>query len=299
MRSRPRCSRFLGLVAGSALAATMIVTPTTVAVAQPATASSASPTPSPLPSPTSSSANTTPAPATAAPPSQGTPPEERRDQATPSPGFTTFACAGFWNPDLGRNFTLCGRILDKYNELGGPGGFLGLPTSDELLNPDGVGKRTSFQNNSSIYWHPDTDAHQIGGRIGDKWADFGLEAGPLGYPITDELTNPDGHGKRQAFQADSSIYYSEATDAHQIGGDIGKRWGELRWEASYLGYPTTDELSTPNGQGRLNHFEMGSIYWSGTAGAHDLTAELVTLWGALGWEEGELGFPTRNGSSPW
>lgn len=39
---------------------------------------------------------------------------------------------------------------------------------------------------------------------------------------------------------------------------------------------------------------MGSIYWSGTAGAHDLTAELVTLWGALGWEEGELGFPTRN-----
>lgn len=203
------------------------------------------------------------------------------------------ACEEFWNPRAGRNYTLCGRILHKYTTLGGPGGFLGAPTSNEILNPDGVGKRASFEGGSSIYWHPDTDANQIGGLIGDKFADFGYEAGKLGYPITDELTNSDD-GKRQAFQNDSSIYYTAATGAHQIGGDIGKRWGELGWEESYLGYPTTDELATPNGQGRLNHFEMGSIYWSGSSGAHDLTAELVTLWGALGWEEGELGFPTRN-----
>ena len=272
----------------------VIAAPTPAAGAQPATTSSEAPTTTSPPSPTAPSTNPSPTSLTAGPPSQDTPPEQRRDQATPSPRFHTTACAGFWNPTFGRNFTVCGRILDKYNQLGGPGGFLGLPTSDEFTNADGVGKRTSFQGDATIYWHPDTDAHPVGGAIGSKWAQFGYDAGPLGYPITDEITNPDGIGKRQAFQHDSSVYWHPNTEAHQLGGQVGARWGELGWEASYLGYPTTDELSTPNGQGRLNHFQQGSIYWTGTAGAHDLTAELVTLWGALGWEEGELGFPTRN-----
>ena len=294
MRSRPTPHRLLRLVATAAAPAMVIATPTTVAGAQPATTTNSEAPATTATSPTTPSASPSPTSPTAGPPSQGTPPEQRRDQATASPGFTTMACEDYWNAAHGRSYTLCGRIRDKYIELGGPASFLGAPTSGEILNPDGVGKRASFEGNSSIYWHPDTDAHQIGGRIGDKWADFGLEAGPLGYPITDELTNPDGYGKRQAFQADSSIYYSEATDAHQIGGDIGKRWGELRWEASYLGYPTTDEVSTPNGQGRVNHFERGSVYWTGTTGAHDISSELTAVWGALGWEEGELGFPAMN-----
>ena len=293
MRSRLRSPRLHRGVAAVVASTMMVATPVAVVAAQPVTtASSESPATTSPPSLTAPA--TSPTSPTAGAPSQGTPPEQRRDQATPSPGFTTFACDVFWNPTLGRNFTLCGRILDKYVDFGLAEGPLGPPTSDEILNPDGVGKRASFQNNSSIYWHPDTDAHQIGGRIGDKWAEFGYEGGSLGYPITDELSNPDGRGMRQAFQKDSTIYYTQETDAHQIGGDIGKRWGELGWESSYLGYPTTDEVSTPNGQGRLNHFENGSIYWTGTTGAHDLTAELTTLWGALDWENGELGFPTRN-----
>jgi len=72
-------------------------------------------------------------------------------------------CADFWNPAMGSWFMVCGRILDKYNEFGGPNGSLGLPTSNELTNPDGVGKRTSFTNDASIYWSPESDAHQIGG----------------------------------------------------------------------------------------------------------------------------------------
>ena len=71
------------------------------------------------------------------------------------------ACEDYWNAAHGRSYTLCGRIRDKCIELGGPGSFLGAPTSGEILNPDGVGKRASFEGNSSIYWHPDTDAHQI------------------------------------------------------------------------------------------------------------------------------------------
>ena len=239
MRSRPTPHRLLRLVATAAAPAMVIATPTTVAGAQPATTTNSEAPATTATSPTTPSASPSPTSPTAGPPSQGTPPEQRRDQATASPGFTTMACEDYWNAAHGRSYTLCGRIRDKYIELGGPGSFLGAPTSGEILNPDGVGKRASFEGNSSIYWHPDTDAHQI-------------------------------------------------------GGDIGKRWGELRWEASYLGYPTTDEVSTPNGQGRVNHFERGSVYWTGTTGAHDISSELTAVWGALGWEEGELGFPAMN-----
>ncbi|WP_107486566.1 hypothetical protein [Streptomyces sp. MUSC 14] len=33
-----------------------------------------------------------------------------------------------------------------------------------------------------------------------KWRAIGWEAGKLGYPVDDELTNPDGQGKRQQFE---------------------------------------------------------------------------------------------------
>ncbi|GAA1726283.1 hypothetical protein G6030_00850 [Dietzia sp. E1] len=285
----------LRLVATAATATMVIAAPTLVAGAQPATtARSEAPATTSPPVPTAPSTNPSPSSPAAGPPSQDTPPEQRRDQATPSPRFHTTACAAFWNPNFGRNFTVCGRILDKYHQLGGPGGFLGPPTSDELTNADGIGKRTSFQGDATIYWHPDTDAHPVGGAIGSKWAQFGYDPGPLGYPITDEITNPDGIGKRQAFQHDSSIYWHPNTGAHQIGGQIGARWGELEWEASYLGYPTTDELSTPNGAARFNHFENGSVYWAQPTGGHDLTREMMAIWGAYGFETGLMGLPAGN-----
>ncbi|MGI8679505.1 MAG: CHAP domain-containing protein, partial [Jatrophihabitans sp.] len=46
-----------------------------------------------------------------------------------------------------------GAIAVKYNQLGGAGGFLGAPTTDELTTPNspwGVGKYNHFQNDGSI-----------------------------------------------------------------------------------------------------------------------------------------------------
>ena len=34
---------------------------------------------------------------------------------------------------------------------------------------------------------------------------------------------------------------------------IFAKWASLRWEAGILGYPLTDELTTPDGVGRFNH----------------------------------------------
>jgi uncharacterized protein with LGFP repeats len=50
-----------------------------------------------------------------------------------------------------------------------------------------------------------------------------------------------------------------------------------------MGYPTTDELSTPDGIGRYNHFDKaGSIYWTPGTGAHEVYGAIRQRWSALG-----------------
>ena len=184
---------------------------------------------------------------------------------------------------------MCGDILAKYDSLGGTGSFLGWPQSNELVNPDGFGRRSVFQN-ATIYWSSGTGAHPVGGRIGWKWGDKGWEGGFLHYPISDELTNVGNTGKRQAFQG-GSIYWSTATDAHSIGGAIGTKWGEYSWETGTLGYPKTDELVTPDTVGRRQEFVNGHIYWSAPTGAHPVQGGIFNLWAAKGYEGGAFGYP--------
>lgn len=206
---------------------------------------------------------------------------------------TPFGCSSYWNPGFNRSFTVCGRILDKYNEFGGPGGKLGLPTSDELVNPDNVGRRTSFQNDASIYWSPTTDAHQLGGEIGKKWCELGCES-VLGYPTSDELVNPDNVGRRNSFQNDVSIYWSPATGAHSIGGAIGAEWAARGYEGGPHGYPATDELRNGDGVGRRNIFQGGSIYYHPATGAHTIWGAIRDNWASRSYENGRFGYPTSN-----
>ena len=65
-----------------------------------------------------------------------------------------------------------------------------------------------------------------------------------------------------------SICYLPAIGAFEVHGAIHRRWSAMSWERGLLGYPTTDETGTPDGVGRFNHFQHGSIYWTPTNGAH-------------------------------
>jgi hypothetical protein len=58
-----------------------------------------------------------------------------------------------------------------------------------------------------------------------------------------------------------------------------------------LGFPLTDELGTPDGIGRFNHFEGGSIYWTPATGAHIVLGMIREAWKAQGWETGRLRYP--------
>ena len=171
-------------------------------------------------------------------------------------------------------------------------GFLRYPLTDETATPAPPGRYNHFQG-GSIYWTPATDSHEVHGAIRAKWASLGWERSFLGYPTTDESTTPDGVGRYNHFQG-GSIYWTPATGAREVHGAIRARWSGIGWERSFLGYPLTDETTTPDGVGRYNHFQGGSIYWTPTTGAHEVHGAIRNLWASMGWERSFLGYPTSD-----
>jgi uncharacterized protein with LGFP repeats len=126
--------------------------------------------------------------------------------------------------------------------------------------------------------------------IEDKYAALGGTRGFLGQPTTPEQGLPDRRGRHRDYQH-GVIYWSPETGAHVVYGSIGQKWAELGREAGFLGDPVTDETGAPDGHGRYNHFQHGSIYWTLDTEAHEVHGLIRAKWAALGWEQSFLGYP--------
>jgi hypothetical protein len=122
---------------------------------------------------------------------------------------------------------------------------------------------------------------------------LGGASGFLGKPVDAERSTPDGVGWYRTYEH-GSIHWSPATGAHETHGLIEQKWAQLGWEQGFLGFPTTDETTAPDGAGRYNHFRGGSIYWTPQTGAHEVHGYIRERWAALGWERSALGYPTSD-----
>jgi uncharacterized protein with LGFP repeats len=183
-----------------------------------------------------------------------------------------------------------GAIWQLYQTLGMHNSFLELPVTDETGCPDGVGRFNQFVG-GSIYWTPQTGAHEVHGAIWQKWSSLGWERGPLGYPISNELPTADGKNRFNNFQ-NGAIYWANG-QAHEIHGAIWELWKSMNFEFSPLGFPASDENPTPDGQARFNHFQGGGIYWHGGV-ACEVHGDIWKLWASMGWERGWLGYPVTH-----
>jgi uncharacterized protein with LGFP repeats len=157
-------------------------------------------------------------------------------------------------------FEVHGRIYERWRALGG----LGSPISDEEVAPGGAGRRSRFLS-GDIYWKSSTNvAGSVGGPIRDKWEALGGATGLLGYPITDEtpvIKDSRVIGRFVRFEQ-GVIYWSSSSGAHEVHGAILGEW-ENRWGGATgaLGFPVSDETSTPKSGGRFNDFEQGCLVW--------------------------------------
>lgn len=90
------------------------------------------------------------------------------------------------------------------------------------------------------------------------------------------------------------IYFTSGTGAQPVAGRIAGAYMNTGAAAGPLGFPRTPELGTPDGRGRFNHFQNGSIYWTPQTGAHPVSGDILAEWSAQGWESGPLGYPTAD-----
>ena len=127
--------------------------------------------------------------------------------------------------------------------------------------------------------------------ITDRYrADAALRA-TLGAPTTGEWSTGDGRGHYQNF-VNGSLYWSPTTGVRLVTGPIQKRWSELGYEGSSLGFPTSDVLPTGGRDGTYQTFQNGAMYWSPTRGVKAIEGEVYRRFSAQGYEGGPLGWPT-------
>lgn len=189
-------------------------------------------------------------------------------------------------------------IDDKHAALGGEDGFLGPPIGPEQavtvanFTLPNAPRFRDYQG-GTIWWSQQTGAHEVHGLIRQKWMALGGWMSKLGLPKTDETDTVSG--RYNQFQRGVVLWKSGATEAFEVRGAIHRRYVRLGSEKGFLEYPVTDELGTPDGIGRFNHFENGSIYWKPTTGAHEVHGLIRKLWAERGWEtDAGTGFPISN-----
>jgi hypothetical protein len=173
--------------------------------------------------------------------------------------------------DLGARW-LAGPVLAGYLAAGAAGGELGLPTTDVRPARDGVGRRADFEHGTVVHRPDIGPAAALTGPVHAAWVALGAD--DWAYPYSAPVPLVGGWGRCVHFRAyraggstdDVSIYWTPATGAHPVHGDIRARWAQLGWEESYLGFPVTAELPWDDPEsarvGRVQHFERGAIAWN-------------------------------------
>lgn len=169
----------------------------------------------------------------------------------------------YWHPQAGAH-PVANHFFACWQRNGWEGGVLKYPTTDEIVNPDGLGRRQEFQG-GTIYWRLN-EAYYVTGAIRDKWNQLGplpAERSYLGYPSSDEIKLPDGVGRMNRFEG-GVIYWHPQYGTHPVNGRILTLWGLGGYERSQWGYPIGDATTISGDPGALRqNFQRGSIYVKG------------------------------------
>ncbi|APA94869.1 alpha/beta hydrolase-fold protein [Nocardia seriolae] len=110
----------------------------------------------------------------------------------------------------------------------------------------------------------------------------------LGDCLSGEYQVPGGVA--QDFRG-GKVFYSQPTGAQPVAGAIGGSYAGLSGAASGLGFPTAVEGGLPDGRGRLQPFQHGSIYWTPQTGAQAVRGAIFDTWSKAGYERGPAGYP--------
>jgi len=121
-----------------------------------------------------------------------------------------------------------------------------------------------------------------------KHDELGGDGGRLGVATGPEADVLNG---RYRPYVGGAIYWSPSTGAHEVHGDIQRRYLALGGSRSVLGLPTSDE--SPVTGGVSNTFQYGAIMWSPATGPQALYGGIYGTYRAMRGPDGRLRLPVR------
>src|SRR3712207_3855005 len=192
-----------------------------------------------------------------------------------------------WSPATGPLVVEDPAVLDRWLARGAEAGELGYPV-DELvcgMGADGTGCGQRFQR-GSVYLSSSTGVRVVKGAIRTRWTAMGAQESILGLPITEERCGLRDGGCYQKFER-GSVYWSRASGAHSVEGQMLHYWSRQRWEAGAMGYPVTDMICGLKGGGCYQRFQGATLY------KESASRPVLKVAGAIGRRYAAGGFETR------
>lgn len=143
--------------------------------------------------------------------------------------------------------------------------------------------------NIFVPWFGNT-SYAIHGAIGDKYNSLNGANGWLGLPLSNEIGI--AGGVYQQFQ-NGRIYWKSGAGAWTIHGGVGTEYFAQGNASGWLGFPTSDEIGTPDGV--YQQFQNGQIYWVNSTGkAWDVHGAVLDRYSTMGLASNWLGVPSSN-----
>lgn len=196
----------------------------------------------------------------------------------------------FWTSTYGAR-KVDGGIWGLYQASGSQSGYLGYPTDTaawSTVNQGGWIQNFQF---GAIYWSTVAGGRIVSSSFFQAYSAAGGPAGGFGWPITDQACGRVRGGCSQAFQF-GNAYWSPNGGSWLVGGGIKETFDSMGGLDGVLGYPLgPQQHRTVNGEGWVQPFEGGAIYWRYGWGIH-MFGGIRDEYGRAGYSNGGLGWPT-------
>jgi uncharacterized protein with LGFP repeats len=240
--------------------------------------------------------------------------DEGPGKVSPDSRNTTFSAVDkpviFWTPDTGAH-VVRGAINAAWDKLGGSAGALGVPAEDEVYKGDIIsqkftgGELTWNRSSKEFTTVPPDLAGQLVGLTVPEDATSAINAarraaggplGPLGAKQGPQYAvGQDGAG--QDF-AGGKIFYSPATGANVVSGQVLKKYESVGGPQSDLGLPSSNEtdggLKTGSRVSTFSAQDKPVIFWTPDYGAFIVRGAMNAAWDKLGGAAGSLGPPVAD-----